>query len=263
MEAESVFVPEGNAYQPTEWSVGPWSPDTVQGGAYGGLLVRALEAMQAPAGMVLSRLSFDLWRPVTRRPLTPAVAVLREGRKAATVEASLEQDGKAVARCTALLLRADAASSPPVVTPAPAPPPPDAGAAIPEHVRRWSPFFTGVETRVIEGDLLKPGPAAAWFNLRRPLVARESISPLVQAVSAADLASGISAIVDLRVWSFINADLTMTLWRLPRSQWILLRAETEAGDRGTGSARGTLSDFEGPFGSCAQALIFDRRPPGR
>ncbi len=259
MQDEVLFIREGDAYLPTEWSVGPWSPDTVQGSAYGGLLVRTIESVQPQAGMVLSRLSFDLWRPVTRRPLTASVAVLREGRKATTVEASLEQDGRSVARCTALLLRADAASTPPILSPAPAPPPPEAGAPIPEQVRRWSPFFTGVETRVIEGDLLKPGPAAAWFHLERPLVAGEAVSPLVQAVSAADLASGISAIVDLRVWSFINADLTMTLWRLPRSQWILLRAETEAGDRGTGAARGTLCDLEGPFGSCAMALIFGRR----
>lgn len=259
MQAESVFVREGDAYQPTAWSVGPWAPDTVQGSAYAALLVRGLEAMEPPGGMVLSRLSFDLWRPVARRPLIPAVAVLREGRKASTVEAALEQDGKSVARCTALFLRADAASTPPTAAAPPAPPPPEAGSEIPEHVRRWSPFFTGVETRVIEGDLLKPGPAAAWFTLRRPLVAGEPMSPLVQAVAAADLASGISAIVDLRVWSFINADLTVTLWRLPRSQWILLRAETEVGDRGTGSARGTLYDLDGPFGSCAQALIFERR----
>ena len=81
---------------------------------------------------------------------------------------------------------------------------------MPPHVRAWSPFFTGVDTRVVEGDLMKPGPAAAWFNLGRALVRRGGVtSPLVHAVSAADLASGISAVVDLRAWTFINADLTV------------------------------------------------------
>jgi hypothetical protein len=82
---------------------------------------------------------------------------------------------------------------------------------------------------------------------------------VVHAVSAADLASGISAVVDLRTWSFINADLTVVFWRRPRAPWILLAAETEVGDRGTGAAHGLLSDLDGPFGRCEQALIFERR----
>jgi hypothetical protein len=49
------------------------------------------------------------------------------------------------------------------------------------------------------------------------------------------------------------------LWRLPRPPWILLAAETHVGDRGTGVASGLLSDVEGPFGRCEQALIFERR----
>jgi hypothetical protein len=220
--------------------------------------VRALEN-DAPAGMALARLSFDLWRPVTREELTPSVRVLRDGRKARTVEASLEQGGKPVARCTAVYLKADPAAAP--VAPARVPPRvgPDGGQPVPPQVKAWSPFFSGVDTRVVEGDLLKPGPAAAWFHQGRPLVDAEPMSPVAHAVSAADLASGISAVVDLRVWTFVNADLTVLLWRAPRAPWILLAAETRVGDLGTGVAHGTLSDLDGPFGTCDQTLIFDRR----
>jgi acyl-CoA thioesterase len=138
----------------------------LQGSAFGGLMVRALERSAAP-GMVPARLSVDLWRPVTRERLTASVAVLREGRKARTVEASLTQADKSVARCTAVYLKADASFTP---APADRTPPaagPHAGRPIPEVARRWSPFFTGVDTRTVEGDLLKPGPAACWFNLPR------------------------------------------------------------------------------------------------
>jgi hypothetical protein len=260
MEGERLFDPEGTAFRPTAWAVGPWSADTLQGSAYGALLARVLERAEAVAGMAPARLSFDLWRPVGRDGLTAAITVLREGKKARTVEASLAQAGKPVARCTALFVRADPSSTPPAGPRAAGPPGPETGRPVPDHVRAWSPFFTGVDTRVIEGDLLRPGPAAAWFNLGRPLVAGEENSPLVHAVSAADLASGISAVVDLRRWSFINADLTVVLWRAPRPPWILLAAETHVGDRGTGVAGGLLSDVDGPFGRCAQALIFERRP---
>jgi hypothetical protein len=253
------FVAEGADLVPTGSAVGPWSADTLQGSAYGSLLVRALEREGGAPGMRVARLSLDLWRPVTRERLTPSVTVLREGRKARTVEASLAQGGKPVARCTAVFLKADPAATPPGL-PAGAPPVgPDAGRPIPPHVRSWSPFFTGVETRVVAGDLLKPGPASAWFDLRRPLVDGEPNSPLVHAVSAADLASGISAVVDLRAWSFVNADLTVLLWRQPEPPWILLEAETFVGDAGTGVAHGRLGDRHGPFGACAQTLLFERR----
>ena len=72
MADECMFVPEGDSFQPTEWAVGPWSNDLLQGSAFGGLMVRALEQSAAP-GMVPARLSFDLWRPVTRERLTPSV----------------------------------------------------------------------------------------------------------------------------------------------------------------------------------------------
>ena len=254
-----MFLPEKDEVVPTEWAVGPWSPDLLQASAYGGLLVRALERAPVPAGMMIARLSFDLWRPVTRERIAPTVTVLREGRKAQFVEASLVQSGKSVARCTAVFLRADAASTLPGVALVPPAKAPEAGRPIPAQAKKWSPFFTGVDTRVVEGDLMKPGPAAAWFNLERPLVLGEENSPLVHAVSAADLASGISSVVDIRAWSFVNADLTMTLWRVPRAPWILLAAEMQAGDRGTGVTHGLLSDLDGPFGRCEQTLLFDRR----
>lgn len=261
MADECVFVPDGAAFEPTEWAVGPWSKDLLQGSAFGALLVRALDQAAAP-GMTLARLSFDLWRPVTRERLVVAVSVLREGRRARTVEASLIQADKSVARCTAVYLKADAALAPAPVDRTPPRLGPGDGRSIPDVARRWSPFFTGVDTRVVEGDLLKPGPAACWFNLERPLVCGESNSPLIHTVSAADLCSGISAVVNLREVTFVNADLTIVFWRQPRAPWILLTAETRVGDQGTGVARGTLSDADGTFGACEQTLIFERRADG-
>jgi acyl-CoA thioesterase len=253
------FTADGEGFLPTEWAVGPWSPDLLQGSAYGALMVRALEHHGPPAGMMLGRLSYDLWRPVTRERITTAVTVLREGRKASTLEVSLLQGGRPAARCTALYLKADPASTPPTVaTPAPATRP-EGARPVPPQVKAWSPFFTGVDTRVVEGDLQRPGPAATWFHLERPLVAGQVNSPLVHAVSAADLAGGISAVVALRKWSFVNADLGLVFWRMPRAPWILLAAETTAGDRGTGVVRGTLSDEMGAFGTCAMTVIFERR----
>jgi len=222
--------------------------------------VRALERSDAAQGMMLARLSFDLWRPVSRDRIVAGVTVLRDGRKARTVESSLTQGGKPVARCTGVFVKADSSATPVPIQHTPPPMGPGAGRTPPPQVKAWSPFFTGVDTRVVEGDLLKPGPAAAWFHQTRPLVNTEPMSPIAHAVSAADLTSGISAVVNLKAWSFINPDLTVVLWRVPRAPWILLSAETWVGDRGTGVARGTLADVDGPFGACEQTLLFEKRP---
>jgi len=161
-----------------------------------------------------------------------ASPVLREGRKARTVEASLVQGGKPVARGTAVFLRVDPALNAAPVDRTPPRLGPDAGRPIADVARRWSPFFTGVDTRTVDGNLLKPGPAACWFNLERALVPGETNSALVHTVSAADFASGISAVVNLREATFVNADLTLVFWRRPRTPWILLSSETHVGDQG-------------------------------
>ena len=55
MTQECLFVAEADGLAPTERAVGPWSTDTLQGSAYGGLLVRALERSDPPAGMEIAR----------------------------------------------------------------------------------------------------------------------------------------------------------------------------------------------------------------
>jgi len=191
---------------------------------------RALERSDAAAGMTLARLSFDLWRRSVSPEITTAVDVLRDGRKARTLEARSSRAAsrwRAARRCFCASTR----RRPPRWRPRGRPGRRRARgrATGPATGQAWSPFFTGVDTRVVSGDLLKPGPASAWFNLGRPLVAGEENSPFVHALSAADLAGGISAIVDLRVWTFVNADLTVTFWRTPRPPWILLSAATGGG----------------------------------
>jgi hypothetical protein len=157
--------------------------------------------------MMLARLLFDLWRPVGLALITTAVAVLRDGRKTRTFEATLGQR----ARCTAVLLRIDPESAPRIAAASKPVLGPEAGRPVPPEVKAWSPFVTGVDTHVVEGDLLEPGPASGWFNLGRPLVAGDESSPFVHALSAADLAGGISAVVELRVRTFVDADLTVVL----------------------------------------------------
>jgi hypothetical protein len=113
--------------------------------------------------------------------------------------------------------------------------------------------------RLIDGALEKPGPAAAWMRLETPLVEGEPNTPLLQAVQAADFASGVAQIVDMREWTFINPEISLYLFRPPRGEWILIRAATRVGANGAGLTTATLGDREGPFAEVMQAMSFERR----
>ena len=168
--------------------------------------------------------------------------------------------GVEVARCTAVLLREAAVQLPAAAQASDvAPPAPETGRPIPDQARRWSPYFTGVDTRVIEGDLMQPGPAAVWFRHLRPVVAGEADTPLMAAVAAADLGSGIAATVDLRRWSFVNAEMTVYLHRPPAGNWMLNRSTMRLDRRGIGLTTMVLEDTAGPFGAASQSLLIEPR----
>src|SRR5439155_759227 len=92
---------------------------------------------------------------------------------------------------------------------------PETGTAPPALAQKWSRYFQNVSVRLIEGALEKPGPAAAWMRLDVPMVEGESNTPLLQAVQAADFASGVGQIVDMREWTFSNPEISLYFFRTP------------------------------------------------
>jgi hypothetical protein len=78
-------------------------------------------------------------------------------------------------------------------------------------------------------------------------------------VVAADFCNGTSAALDFRQWSFLNADLTVSLAREPVGEWILLDAESWIGPDGAGLAMARLADVHGYFGRAAQSLVIEKR----
>jgi len=52
-----------------------------------------------------------------------------------------------------------------------------------------------MEIRFVQGAFREPGPATAWFRLRRPLVAGEPTSPFARAAAAGDFGNGIASVM--------------------------------------------------------------------
>jgi hypothetical protein len=256
---EAIYRVDGATIETSASAGGPWDPKLQHGAAPSSLICWAVERLPSPVPMRVARLTVDLIRPVPVAPLTIETEVLREGRKIQLVAARLLSDGKEVVRATALRIRREeralpsTAFCPPLDARSPELLPPSR-----VNMNR-TPFLTGISMRTARGSFGQPGPAAVWYRAERPIVAGAEISPLMRAAIAADFCNGTSSVLDWGQWTFINADLTLSLAREPVGDWILLDAETWAGPDSIGIAAARLGDRQGYFGRAVQSVLFERR----
>ena len=242
----------------TPAAAGPWSKDSCHGGAPSALMVYAAEQVPTLVPMDVARVTVELLRPVPVAELSVATVIAREGKKLQLVEIDLRSGDTQVARATVLKLRRN-----PVELPAEAAPPkfdmlpPEAGKPTSSRVRDG--FVDAHSISAIKGGFLEPGPAAVWFRLNSALVSGQATSGAMRAMAAADSGNGISGVLPFAEWSFINADLTVSLFREPQGEWILVDAETLFGPEGRALTRSRLADRHGWFGQASQSLLVEQR----
>jgi hypothetical protein len=256
--AAAIYVPDGDGFVPTERSRGPWDPNAQHGGAPAALLARSLEREAGELAVV--RMTLELLKPVPLERLTVATRLVRPGRRAQLIEATLEAAGTAVCRVLGLALARNPGAAPAVPLADEPLPPPDGVDPSPSPPGQ-RPMFggDGVELRFVKGQFAEPGPAAAWVRFRVPLVEGEELTPLQRAAAAADFGNGVSAALDWTEHVFINPDLTIYLARPPRGEWVGLDSRTVVEPDGIGLSESVLHDAEGPIGTATQALIVGPR----
>lgn len=243
-------------FAPTLYTRGPWDMNSQHAGPPAALLGLAVQEHQgARPDMRLTRIGFEIIRPVPIKPLTVQTRVLRAGRTVELIEASLAPEGGTeVMRATALRIRM-APGSVPEVADGPAIPGPEESVQRPFFPVAWDDgYHTAMDVRFASGSFTKPGPAKAWMRMRVPLIAGENIAPLSRAVIAADSVNGVSSALDYHRYVFINADLTVYLHRHPVGEWVCVDAHTSVNAAGFGVADGALHDEKGPIGRTTQSL---------
>jgi len=256
---EAIYCVDGDRVDVSPNAAGPWDPSMQHGSAPAALVVWAAEAIPTPVPMRIARVTIDLMRPVPLAPLTLKTEVLRAGRKIQLCNVSLLAGAAAVVNATVLKIKTQTLSLPSDLAQEPvALPPPDRS---PEDPAKFSssPFVAGMSLRAARGQFGAPGPGAIWYRVERPLVEGFAVSPAMRAVVAADFCNGTSAALDFREWTFINADLTVSLAREPVGEWVLLDAESWIGPDGAGLAMARLADRSGYFGRAVQSLVIEKR----
>lgn len=259
MDTEAVFLPADGRFVATELARGPWDPDAQHGGAPAALLMREFERLPAGEDLLISRVTYELLRPVPLGELSVAVEVVRPGRRVQLLEGSIRTpEGTEVVRARALQVRrAQDGAAEDAGGIDPPPPGPDQGE---ERAPSFTPprqptfFPSAIEIRFVAGSF-GGGPSTGWFRLRVPLVAGEETSPLQRLAAAGDFGNGISAILHWDRFLFINPDLTLYIDRPPVGEWVCLQARTIIAPGGVGTAESVLYDERGRVGRAVQSLL--------
>jgi hypothetical protein len=262
---DHVFDVDGDVAVPTEIARGPWSPDAMHGSPPAALLARCLERHDLGTARFPVRFTVELMRPVPLRPLRVACATVRDGRKLQLLQGSLF-DGD-VEVCRAMLLR---------FREAPVEEAPHAGVhRLPPLVRPDESYVAGLRPGWAVGigfwnamELSRtdprgehPGPSGMWMRLLMPIVAGEAPTPFQRVAAAADFGNAIAASFGQGRYACINADLTITLHRLPEGEWVGLEPSIFPEPNGIGVSESILYDDSGRIGLGVQNVLIDEVAP--
>jgi hypothetical protein len=256
----SFFRADGDVFEPTELTRGPWDPDAQHAGPPAALLGRAIERCGDGEGKHVGRVTFEVLRPVPMTTLTVSAEVVRPGRSVELVEASLaDRDGEVMrARAWRLVTQpVELDPAPPDESPAHGPADGTQRDFFPTGVDVG--YHTAMEYRFVTGAFLELGPAVVWMRMRHPLVEAEKPTPLQRVLVAADSGNGVSAALDYHRFLFINTDLTVDLHRGPETEWVCLDAVTRLDAAGVGMSDTLLWDERGRIGRAAQTLLVASR----
>lgn len=241
---------EAGEWLPTELAQGPFTG--LQGGAVAGLMVAELEAMVAAErlGSIVG-VNVCFYRATPLEPLRTDIKPLHASRRTTFLESVLRRsDGQPCASVRATVIQplevmleaAAADGGRPVVDPESL-----IAGARPKapHGRPW--FM----------DTMRSGIAAdgsAWFKVEVPVVA--GAGPVSRVLGPADWCHGIRRPSKLgrAVAADPNPDLSIRLARLPRGDWLGIRASTLWQPSGLGVGFGTLCDPDGDIGSVCMSV---------
>ena len=266
MEAEALYVRDGDGYVGTILTQGGWDPNGANGGTVLALLGHCLEDVPTLVPMTVSRFTADLVRPVPiGRRLDVRSTVLREGKKIQVVQLLLVADDVEHVRATVLRLRdadlsASGAEIPPGTSdarPADALPRPEASVAM----RAISPLQPGFLKAVdLRRGQAADGSTGAWVRLDAAVVAGEPVRPTARLALAIDFANLIGMDGPVAEVTMINPDVTAHVLRPPISEWVAITGDTRFHPGlGRGISSAVLSDDEGVFAMASTSQLVQPR----
>lgn len=252
---------DGDTYHASVHTRGPWDERAQHGGPPSALLLHAMRETvnrEVEGDFAVARLTTEFLRPVPIASMTVQVDVVRAGRTAVRMAATLRTD-RDVMTASAVFLHQDRTVAPPSARREGYV---DDTWSTPETLEPFVfPFFTTEEGyhRAVEVRLVDPPwgttPMRLWARSKIPLLDGVPTLPEDNAVILADAESGMGPPVDPLSYTYANPDLTVYFARLPKAGFVGLDIYSDVGDAGVGLSEARLRDAHGTFGRSAQSLV--------
>ena len=245
------FTRQGEEFLPTELSVSGWSPNQLSGVPICGLLGLGLE-QHCPEGFLPARMTVDLYQPVFNAPARVRTEVIRQGSRIVVADAWIVQDGQDRVRASAVFLRQGEQPPGVVWSPSLDLPLPPVGCVSPEGSR---PLFKSGDADWTSDFVVTQNAErkASWHSMP-PLVTGERMTPFQRAAITADTTNQVCH------WGsagagYINADVTLTLSRLPVGYELGMKVDNTFADAGISVGTAVMYDRSGPVGTCAVTTL--------
>ncbi|MFF0501271.1 thioesterase family protein [Nocardia aobensis] len=250
------FTRQGEAFVAQELAISGWAPTQLGGHAVCGLLARQLET-HCPEGYQPARLTVDLFRPVRNQPVEVRSEIVRQGKRITVADAVIVQDGEPVVRSSAVFLVRGVEPPGRIWNNTPDLPMPH---PVQDSPHGSPPLFKSGDRDWTHDFAVNQNAdrKTAWMVLPS-LVEGEQISPFQRAAMIGDMTNHVCH------WGsdgagYINADMTLTLARLPIGHEIGIRAENTLAADGISLGSAALYDRSGAVGgSVVTALSNPRR----
>jgi hypothetical protein len=246
----------GGRFVATSAAVGPWGPTLSHGSPPAALLVRAVERAFPRSDARVARVAYDFFGPVPVGEVTVTTERVRPGARIELSRARLSAQGKTCMEASVWRIATAPGRVPdvPDLRVVPALP------TSPQDVMLFGdvpPFGYGeaLEWRFVEGAFSRMGPATVYSRPRLPLVAGEETSPVGRLLLMVDSANGISAELQPSRFTFVPVELTVSLRRHPRTEWVGMGARTTIDPEGIGTTHAELFDEHGYVGTALQTLF--------
>lgn len=232
--------------------------DAISGAAVGSLIAALGEKVATACPMLAARLSIEFLRPLPMQALQAQTRIVREGRKQQVLSIVLSAGGKECVNATLVRLRTEGGGS--QTGPGEAFEPPT-GRPFHPLVGSGSPVLGWVDSRVQRSNDSGPGVSEAWLRYRGTILEGEPLTPLTRTALFADFGNGLAPVVDPAKFTYMNADLSVHLARLPMGEWLRLRVRTLNGDNALAMVGMEIGDSQGFIGWAHQALLLEPRSP--
>jgi hypothetical protein len=240
-------------FRATEHTGGAWDLETQHIAPALGLLAHAVERdrdERRGAGLVLTRLSYDILGTVPIAEVDIEVAVVRAGRTIELVEAMLSHGRRSVVRLRAWLMEERDTSA-------------IQGTGLeripgPDELEPWDPttVWPGgfIATADVRRRQLEPGRASVWVRATQPLLDSEEVSRRAAVAGLLDIANGMTVRAAPADVVFPNVDLTAHFFTQPAAGWLGLDTAVSFGADGLGLTTSVVHDERGPIGTSSQCL---------